>query len=92
MVHIQLLKFSIKEKGKEVEINYKKNIHDLIFLLNEEFKKQMDELKIIKINPIYTASIPVLKVECLLKDIIPLEIQKKLSKNYLFDFQNELLI
>ena len=86
-----LLKFSIKEKGKEGEINYKKNIHDLIFLLNEEFKKQMDELKIIKINPIYTASIPVLKVECLLKDIIPLEIQKKLSKNYLFDFQNELL-
>ena len=63
----------------------------MIFLLNEEFKKQMDELKIIKINPIYTASIPVLKVECLLKDIIPLETQKKLSKNYLFDFQNELL-
>ena len=87
-----LLKFQIKEKNKEFANDSKKNIHDLIFLLNEEFTKQKYKLEIIKINPIYTASIPVLKVECNLKDIIPSDIQKKLlSKNYLFDFENELM-
>jgi len=86
-----LIKFNKKNKNKEDGINTQKNICDLIFILNEEFNKSKDKLKIIKTNPIYTASIPVLKVECLLKDIIPLDIQSKLSKNYSFHFENELL-
>ena len=86
-----LIKFNKKIKNKEIAINSQKNICDLIFILNEEFNKSKDKLKIIKTNPIYTASIPVLKVECLLKDIIPLDIQSKLSKNYSFHFENELL-
>ena len=86
-----LIKFNKKNKNKEAEINSQKNISDLIFLLNEEFIKNKDKLKIVKTNPIYTASIPVLKIECLLKDLIPIDIQTKLSKNYLFPFENELL-
>ena len=85
-----LIKFK-KKKSKEDEINSQKHINDLISLLNEEFKKNIDELKIIKINPIYTASIPVLKIECLLKESIPLDKQNKLSKNYFFNFENDLL-
>ena len=86
-----LIKFNKKKKSQDNVINSIKIIHDLISLLNEEFKKNIDELKIVKINPIYTASIPVLKIECFLKDIIPIDIQNKLSKNYLFNFEDDLL-
>ena len=86
-----LIKFQKKEEDEENIIDNQKHIHELIFLLNEYFKKYINELNIEKINPIYTASIPVLKIECLLKDIIPEDIQKRLSENYLFNFENELL-
>ena len=86
-----LIKFAKKEKVKENESNSEKNIHDLIFLLNEEFNKSKEELKIVNINPIYTASIPVLKIECQLKDMIPIDVQNKLSEKYLFNFESELL-
>ena len=86
-----LIKFQKKEEDEENIIDNQKHIHELIFLLNEYFKKYINDLNIEKINPIYTASIPVLKIECLLKDIIPEDIQKRLSENYLFNFENELL-
>ena len=86
-----LIKFEKKVKDDNYQINSQKNIQDLIFQLNEDFKKNITELKIDKINPIYTASIPVLKIECILNDIIPIDIQNKLCEKYLFDFENELL-
>ena len=86
-----LIEFERREKNKESELNTQKNIHDLIFLLNEEFNKCKDVFKIIKINPIYTASIPLLKIEINLKDIIPIDIQNKLSEQYLFNFEDDLL-
>ena len=86
-----LIEFQKKEKDKELAPNLPNLIHDLIFQLNEDFKRCSNELKINKINPIYTASIPVIKIECLLKDIIPPDVQDKLSKTYLFNFENEIL-
>ena len=86
-----LIKFQKKNIDEKYQINSQQNIQDLIFQLNEDFKKNITELNIDKINPIYTASIPVLKIECLLKDIIPVDIQNKLSEKYLFNFENELL-
>ena len=86
-----LIIFQKKDKDEKYQVNSPKNIQDLIFQLNEDFKRNTTKLKIDKINPIYTASIPVLKIECLLNDIIPIDIQNKLSEKYSFNFQNELL-
>ena len=86
-----LIEFQKKEKDSELAPNSTNIIHDLIFQLNEDFKRNISELKIDKINPIYTASIPVLKIECLLKDFIPPDVKDKLTKTYLFNFENEIL-
>ena len=53
--------------------------------------KNKDKLKINQVNPIYTASVPVLKIEFDLKDIIPEAVQNELNQNYLFNFDNEIL-
>ena len=41
--------------------------------------------------PRSTASVPVIKIECNLKNIIPQEIQKELNEKYLFNFEHEIL-
>ena len=51
----------------------------------------MEKLRITQVNPIYTASVPVIKIECDLKEIIPEKIQDDLKANYSFNFENEIL-
>ena len=80
-----LIKFEKKEKKEQS--NIQENLHNIIVYLDKEFNKNVDILKINKINPIYTASIPVLKIECLLKDIIPSNIINQISKRYIFNLE-----
>ena len=88
-----LIKFEIKKKSKNIktEINSQQNIEKILSLLEKALEPNKEKLYISQINPIYTASVPVLKIECILKEIIPENIQKELSKTYLFNFENEIL-
>ena len=88
-----LIKFEIKNKSKNIntEINSQQNIENILSLLEKALEPNKKKLNISQINPIYTASVPVLKIECILKDIIPKNIQKELSETYLFNFENEIL-
>ena len=85
-----LIKFKIKNK-KYDNYDTHQNIMDLISVLENSFKKNKQKLKLIKINPIYTASVPVLKIICDLKDIIPEDIQNQIYENYQFNFDDEIL-
>jgi len=67
------------------------NIENIISLLEKALNQNKDILNINKINPIYTASVPVIKIECDLKGIIPKDIQNKINENYKFNFENEIL-
>ena len=84
-----LIKFSIKNKNEN--LNMQQNIENIISLLEKAFNKNKEKLNINQVNPIYTASVPVLKIECNLKDIIPKKMQNDLKINYLFNFENEIL-
>ena len=88
-----LIKFEIKNKSKNIntDINSQQNIENILSLLEKALEPNKEKLYISQINPIYTASVPVLKVECILKDIIPENIQRELSETYLFNFENEIL-
>ena len=86
-----LIKFEIKSKLKKTEIMSQKNIENILSLLEKALESNKEKLYISQINPIYTASVPVLKIECILADIIPENIQKELSEAYLFNFENEIL-
>ena len=89
-----LIKFKIKEENDINNFNSrqnKQNIGHIISLIEKALNQNKDLLKIIQINPIYTATVPVLKIECSLKDLIPDNIQKELKKLYLFNFENEIL-
>ena len=86
-----LIRFKLRNKNNINELNCHQNIEDIISLLEKEFNKNKYELKITQINPIYTASVPVFKIEFDLKDIIPENIQNELNKNYLFNFENEII-
>ena len=86
-----LVKFEIKDKNNTNNLNSYQNIENIISLLEKAFKENKQALKINQINPIYTASVPVIKLECDLSDIIPEKIKKELNKSYLFNFDNEIL-
>ena len=88
-----LIKFEIKKKSKNIntETNSQQNIENILYLLEKALEPNKEKLYISQINPIYTASVPVLKIECILKEIIPENIQKELSETYLFNFENEIL-
>ena len=86
-----LIKFAIKNKSKNSEINSQQNIENILSLLEKNLEPNKEKLYISQINPIYTASVPVLKIECILKEIIPENIQRELSETYLFNFENEIL-
>ena len=67
------------------------NIENIISLLEKALNQNKDKLNVNKINPIYTASVPVIKIECDLKSIIPKDIQNKINEKYIFNFENEIL-
>ena len=84
-----LIKFSIKNKNENLNVQQK--IENIISLLEKAFNENREKMKISQVNPIYTASVPVLKIECNLEEIIPKKIQNDLKFNYLFNFENEIL-
>jgi DNA polymerase sigma len=84
-----LIKFKII--SDEYKSSTQQNIDNIISLLENAFNQNEKKLNINQINPIYTASVPVIKIECNLKDIIPQEIQKELNEKYLFNFEHEIL-
>lgn len=86
-----LIKFQRKNLNNINDLNNHQIIENIILLLENAFMENKDKLQISQVNPIYTASVPVLKIECNLKDIIPESIKKELSKSYLFNFENEIL-
>jgi DNA polymerase sigma len=84
-----LIKYTIKNNNNN--LNTYQNIENIISLLEKAFNKNKEKLKINQVNPIYTASVPVLKIECNLKEIIPEKIQEQLKTDYLFNFENDIL-
>ena len=84
-----LIKYSLKNKNNN--LNTHQNIENIISLLEKAFSANMEKLRITQVNPIYTASVPVIKIECDLKEIIPEKIQDDLKANYSFNFENEIL-
>ena len=84
-----LIKYTIKSNNNN--LNTYQNIENIISLLEKAFNKNKEKLKINQVNPIYTASVPVLKIECNLKEIIPEKIQEQLKTDYLFNFENDIL-
>ena len=84
-----LIKFKII--SDEHKSSTQQKIDNIMSLLENAFNQNKEKLKINQINPIYTASVPVIKIECNLKDIIPQEIQKELKEKYFFNFENEIL-
>ena len=83
-----LIKFC---KKNNYNINSRQHIEDIISLLENKLNKDKDNYNILLINAIYTASVPVLKIKCNLENIIPNEIKKALNKNYLFNFEEDIL-
>ena len=82
-----MIKFQIKGKNNvNNNLNSYQNIESIISLLEKAFTENKQKLKINQINPIYTASVPVIKLECNLADIIPEKIKKEIMKSYLFNF------
>ena len=86
-----LIKFKIKNKNNNNNLNSYQNIETIISVLEMAFKENKQKLNINQINPIYTASVPVIKLECNLTDIIPENIKKELNKSYPFNFNNDIL-
>ena len=86
-----LIKFKIKNKNNIDNFSNEQNIENIISLIEKALNKNKELLKISQINPIYTASVPVLKIECKLNDLIPENIQNEIKKTYLFNFENEIL-
>ena len=80
-----LVKFESKEeeKIKNESSNYQieKIISELVMIFNQNSKS----LNIDNIKPIYTASVPVLKIQCNIENDIPKEIKDNIYKKFKFD-------
>ena len=87
-----LIKFCKKDNINNIFINNQQNIEEILSLLYNELNLEKEKLNIYQINPISTASVPVLKIKINLEKIIPNEIQKKIKENYIFNFEEDILL
>ena len=82
-----LVKFENKEEEEEKIKNESSNYHiekiisELVMIFNQNSKS----LSIDNIKPIYTASVPVLKIQCNMENDIPKEIKDNIYKSFKFD-------
>ena len=86
-----LIKFSKKENMNNICINTQQNIEEILSLLYNELNMKKEYFNILQINAIYTATVPVLKIKVNLENIIPQEIQSNIKKNYIFNFEEDIL-
>ena len=87
-----LIKFCKKDNKNNIYINNQQNIEEILSLLYNELNMEKEKLNIYQINPISTASVPVLKIKINLEKIIPNEIKKKIKENYIFEFEEDILL
>ena len=87
-----LIKFCKKDNINNIFINNQQNIEEILSLLYNELNMEKEKLNIYQINPISTASVPVLKIKINLEKIIPNEIKKKIKENYIFNFEEDILL
>ena len=86
-----LIKFCKKNNMNNIIINNQKNIEEILGLIYNELNYEKLKYNILQINAIYTASVPVLKIKFNLENIIPNEIKDKIKKNYIFNFEEDIL-
>jgi predicted nucleotidyltransferase len=103
----ELINYGSYETELNIEISdidvlikfYKKNSNNIIFenqyqvlsLIYNELNKKKEDYNIISLNAIYTASVPVLKINCNLKNIIPEQKIKEIKNNYGLNIEEEIL-
>ena len=71
-------------------INFE-NQYQALSLIYDQLNKKKEDYNIISINAIYTASVPVLKIKCDLKNIIPNKKIKEIKNNYGLNIEEEIL-
>ena len=89
-----LIKFSknnINNTNNKNNLNNLQHIEEMISLLYYQLNNNKAEYNIFQVNAIYTASVPVLKIKCDLTNIIPNDIKEMIKKEYLFNFEEDIL-
>ena len=86
-----LIKFCKNGDNNLNIINNQKHTEEIISLLYNKLDINKDSLNILVINAIYTASVPVLKIKCSLENLIPNDIKNQIKKNYLFNYEEDIL-
>ena len=86
-----LIKFRKNNLNDINNLNIQKHIEEIISLLYNKINNIKDELNIMQINAIFTASVPVLKIKFNLEKVIPDNIKKNLKNEYLFNFEEDIL-
>ena len=72
-------------------INNQQHLEEVISFIYNKLNDNKNDFNILEINAIYTASVPVLKIKCNLENIIPNDIKNSIKKDYLFNFEEEIL-
>ena len=83
-----LIKFKLLNEN---DINNNNHVENIIALLEKNLTLNKKKCDINQINAIYTASVPVLKIECDLANIIPDDIKASMKEKYKFNFDEEIL-
>ena len=68
--------------------NYK--IEKIISMLEKAFNVNREKYNFISVTPIYTASVPVLKIQCDISRELSTEVKEQLHKNYKFNFEKDI--
>lgn len=68
--------------------NYK--IEKIINMLEKAFNLYREKYNFVSVTPIYTASVPVLKIQCDISRELSTEVKEQLHKNYKFDFEKDI--
>ena len=70
-----------------IKLYDKSNVNDIISILIREFTNKDNKIFFSKINPIYTASVPVIKLECEIYDsITDNKIKDYFMNNYIYNY------
>ena len=83
-VHIKFC----KKKSNNIKIE---NQYQVLSLIYNKLNEKKDYFNLLSLNAIYTASVPVLKINCNLQKIIPSQKIKEIKNNYGLNIEEEIL-
>jgi DNA polymerase sigma len=83
-VHIKFC----KKKSNNIKFE---NQYQVLSLIYNKLNEKKDDFELLSLNAIYTASVPVLKINCNLQKIIPSQKIKEIKNNYGLNIEEEIL-